>query len=931
MSGEGRGRYSWRGWRGRDREWAAVAELLRAAETGRGGVLLVEGQSGMGKSRLLAEAADAAAGRGFALAQGAADEHSRLTPLRPLTSALGESGDTVPPGRLEPVDKRLWLVERLQDRLEQRAGRGPLLITLDDLHWADPTTLLALRALVPELSSYPLIWILSRTSGGDATEADWSYDALERGGARRILLDELDEQAVIEIVIDVVGAEPESGLMALAEGAAGNPFMLVELLDGLRDEGAVEITDGRARLISSHVPKRVQELIRERLDALPDRTRSLLQVAAVLGRSIFVDDLAGMLRESPGRLLPVVQEAEATGALVSAGETMTFRHDLIRQAILETMGTRACDALHGQAGEMLLKRGGSAIPAATHLMHYARPGDAHALTGLDRAAREVLASSPQIAADLAVRALDLTPRGDPDRFDRAVTAVYALAAAARAPDAADLARAAMREAALPDQRARLRYELAHAFLLSGRPEETVAEVDQAAAEPDLSAQVRDFGEDMLFRGLFAGRDYTRGRERARTFLNDPRHHGRPAVIGARMRLAQSCLAEGSAADAIEHLNEAVRLAADGPIRAQHTHPRLFLAGLLNDLRRFDEAERNLRTATDEIAALGHTAFAASPSFFRARLRLAEGRLDDAAVEAQAGLDMAEELGMYGFVLLGISVLAIDAIRRDDLAAASGFAERYESHHRSENGVTFGQARTDLAMALVAEATKSPAKAIDMVHGAYADASERNWLLMAEPNAAPWLTRLALVTADRTGAEVIAATAERLARGNPGFPTLAASAAQAHGILHGDPESLSRAVAAHVGPWSRASAAEDLGSVLAHSGATSDAIRSLDEAREGYRWIGASRDAARVRVRLRKLGVRRRLPTKPERPVVGWDSLTDTERDIVALVAQGLTNSQVAARMYVSPHTVKFHLRRVFRKLGIGSRVELARVAAERRV
>jgi DNA-binding CsgD family transcriptional regulator len=106
------------------------------------------------------------------------------------------------------------------------------------------------------------------------------------------------------------------------------------------------------------------------------------------------------------------------------------------------------------------------------------------------------------------------------------------------------------------------------------------------------------------------------------------------------------------------------------------------------------------------------------------------------------------------------------------------------------------------------------------------------------------------------------------------------------------------------------------------------VDDLDEALRSYHQIGAQRDEARVRARLRAFGVRRRFWNQTERPVTGWASLTDTEREVAALVAQGRTNPQVAEQMFISPHTVKFHLRQVFRKLGIGSRVELARSAAE---
>ena len=107
------------------------------------------------------------------------------------------------------------------------------------------------------------------------------------------------------------------------------------------------------------------------------------------------------------------------------------------------------------------------------------------------------------------------------------------------------------------------------------------------------------------------------------------------------------------------------------------------------------------------------------------------------------------------------------------------------------------------------------------------------------------------------------------------------------------------------------------------------MRSLDSALAGYERAGAVRDAARVRRRLRKLGVRRRHFTYADRPGSGWASLTDTERAVSDLVAQGLTNQKIANQMFLSVHTVAFHLRQVFRKLDISSRVDLARVLTER--
>ncbi|MGI8334551.1 helix-turn-helix transcriptional regulator [Actinomadura scrupuli] len=937
-AGDDPGGSSRRGWRGRSREWQAVAGLLRAAEGGRGGVLLVEGPSGMGKSRLLREAIDAAAERGFVLARGTADEPSRLRPLEPLMSALGESPQSLREAgagvHSEAIDVRLWLVEQLQARLEERVGRGPVLITLDDLHWAGPTTLLALRSLIPELASYPLVWILSRTlTGVSEPGMDRLYDVLEHDGATRIGLDALDSGAMAEVVADVLGAAPDPALLALAAEAGGNPYLLVELFEGLQDEGGVAVADGRARLISRQVPLRIQAIVRGRLSRLSAHTRHLLQVAAVLGRSFSVDDLAEMLGRSTGELLPALEEAEAAAVVIPAGDLLTFRHHLLWRAVTETISEPIRLALHRQAGAMLLNRGGSAIPAAAHLMRYVRQGDSHALAGLDRAVGEVLASSPQTAADLAVRALELTLPADPGRFDRTVTAVYALTAGGRLSEASELARTVLDQTTEPGQAARLRYELSYVLMLAGHPAEAVAEAEKVLTEHDLPDELRDLAEHVVFRGLFVGFDYARGRERAEEVLTGGAGRSHSAVVGAHTLLTHIAWTEGRAADAIGHTREAARIANAGPIRVQHSHPRLDLAALLTNLRRLDEAETVLRAADDEITTLGHTAHAANPSLFRARLRLAADRLEDAAAEAEAGLAMADDLGVRAYVLLGISVLAIVAVRRGDLDTAARHVEHYEAQHQAGQGVMYGNVWGNWAMAMVAEAGGGAQRARETFGTPYTDARKRRWLLMVEADAAAWLTRVALAAGDRSGAETVTATAEHLARGNPDFPTLAASAAHAHGILRDDATALARAAASYLGAWSRASAAEDLGVLLARTAGDGGsgheaAVRSLEQALDGYQRTGALRDAARIRARLRELGVRRRHWTSAERPDSGWASLTDTERKVTALVARGLTNPQIATQMFISSHTVKFHLRQVFRKLGIGSRVELARLATE---
>ena len=181
------------------------------------------------------------------------------------------------------------------------------------------------------------------------------------------------------------------------------------------------------------------------------------------------------------------------------------------------------------------------------------------------------------------------------------------------------------------------------------------------------------------------------------------------------------------------------------------------------------------------------------------------------------------------------------------------------------------------------------------------------------------------------AAAAADSAATVAAAYPEFRAYSPAAAHALGLVHRDPASLAGAATEHADPWARASAAEDLGVMHERGGDRDQAIDCLTSAHAEYGQVGASRDAARVRRRLRQLGIRRRhWSTSPgTRPVVGWHSLTGTEQAVACLVAEGLNNNQVAARMYISTHTVAHHLRQAFCKLSITSRVELARIVIEK--
>jgi DNA-binding CsgD family transcriptional regulator len=199
---------------------------------------------------------------------------------------------------------------------------------------------------------------------------------------------------------------------------------------------------------------------------------------------------------------------------------------------------------------------------------------------------------------------------------------------------------------------------------------------------------------------------------------------------------------------------------------------------------------------------------------------------------------------------------------------------------------------------------------------------------ADAKAAVLLVRGALARGDQAKATQLAESTQRLARSRPSDSAVGTAALHVRGLLERDPALLDEVAGRYQIPLARAGAVEDAGLAYAGRDRHDDALARLRQAYDLYERLDVGPGMARVRAELRTAGVRLHHWRRVARPAYGWDSLTDTERRIAELVSSGLSNRQVASQVFLSAHTVAFHLRHIFWKLGVTSRVELARLAAQ---
>jgi DNA-binding CsgD family transcriptional regulator len=920
--------------RGRERELAVIRRRLSQVRAGTGCVIVVEGSAGLGKTRLLDECVSVAQELSFRVGRGVADP-GRVIELGALFDALFEGEPPLADRRtLNDVHASseflFWLLQDVQSLIEEAALKDPVLICLDDVHWGGTSLSFAMRHLPQRLSSLPVAWITAFRPDQGLHQVQLAKIELIESGAELIRLGPLDRHAVAQVATDVLGAEPDEELLQKAERVQGNPFLLVEFFRGLQDDLLVSLDSGRATLVEDRLPHRVSDSMRRRLARMSPASERAATFASGLGRRFSLHDLAAMTGAPITELITSVNELVQAEILADDGGQLAFRHDILREAVRGSLLSSVRRAVDRRAAEVLLARGALPVEVANQLVASAEPGDDVAIETALKAARALGASDPAAAAELAARALELTPPSHALRGPLVAQRVVSLFAAGLAEEGRQFADSALRQALPPEEEARVRASVASMFDLS--PEVRAENARAGLALPSLPTDLHAELWAALYHSLSVAGRQVEALE-VEPSAREAAYASTSEVCRFMFELPESGLAYQllDFGRALEILLTAERRELGGQGDAQGRLAHMLRSWILAASDRYEDALHAIDAGV--IAAQRDRQNWALRVFetTRGRQMLQMGKFAEAAIALEGRFSRAEAQHIAG-ALHAPSVVSLGALKihTADESGALEAAEIAKIMLQARAPGVRHHAMWYLAFLALSQGDPMQAHAWLCSYGY----EERLSMYPLYPHEVAYdaeRVRIASAVGDEELAEHGISIAQRRASLNPDVRSCAAAALHARGIWSESAEDLGRAVSLYRGgprPLAHASALEDLGRVLAQQGDNASAIAALDEALTISARVGASWDAARVRSRLRRLGVRRRI-ARIDRPKTGWEALTEAESLVANLAAHGGTNREIADKLFISTHTVNTHLRHVFEKLGVNSRVHLTRLVAGR--
>jgi DNA-binding CsgD family transcriptional regulator/tetratricopeptide (TPR) repeat protein len=931
---------------GRDSELALLAGLMKEVARGRGGSVLIEGESGIGKSALVRVAVAEAPKAGCEVFWGAGDELGQALPLLPFLDGLLVREPSANPRRNTIVrllrgevtadrgtDVPAALAEQLLALVAEQCAVRPTILVIDDLQWADQASIALWGRLARSAEQVPLLLVgLMRP----APQRD-DLLALRRvvGDAARLPLSGLTEAAVADLIGALAGGQPDGDLLRLADGAAGNPLYVTEMVAALARSCSVTITEaGAAKLASGSAPRSLSAAIADRLGFVTGPVREVLRAAALLGVGFAVPDLAIVLGRSVADLIPAVDEACAVGVLAESGNGLGFRHPLIRAALYDEMPAPVRAAWHRDAGRALAEAGVPADRVARQMLRAvggpggaAEPMDEWMLTWLGDTADLLVGQAPGVAAGLLTQAV-ASATADPARHgwlaSRLADALYRIGDRAQAEQVADHA---LEQTCEPDLLVDLHWTLAQCRMLAGESAESLATLDRALASPGISA-----------------------RHRARLLVLAARTHSYLGEVEEAGQVATTALAvaseaadnwamgwalhvltlvtgvQGHMTDALPLFDRALTVTQSDPAL---TDLRLLLqinkAVALGNLDRYAEALTAAGQARDLADQVGPAIRLAQAHGALGQLLFETGRWDDALTEV--GI-VPENLKEPAAACIDLGIAAVISFHRGEtgtarrhLAAAFPHAERIG--HRLIGRLALARSLEHEQAGQLPEAL---AALTDVFDGQTEQLEEIEDLLADA-------VRLASQIGEASAAQALAGHAAALAAEST-IPHRQATMLYCRGLLDHDAPGL-LAAAEHYAdagrPLPRAKALEAAAEEFVRAGDRGQARTAFTRAVGVYTSLAAAADVARLQAAFRAHGIRRGPHAKHRQARSGWDSLTATEIRIAAFVEEGLSNPEIAAKLLLSRRTIATHVSHILKKLDVHSRTDIARESALRTI
>jgi DNA-binding CsgD family transcriptional regulator len=927
---------------GRGSELAHLADLIRDAAAGQGSAVLIEGEPGIGKSSLV-RAALAEAEVRCPVFWGAGDELGQALPLLPLLEALRVRELPDSPrhktivrllrGELAAdrgADVSAALAEQLLTLIAEQCAVQPAILVIDDLQWADQASVTLWARLARSVHQMPLL--LAGMMRPVPQREDLLALRRAAGDAARLQLPKLPDKAVAELVTALAGGEPGNDLLQLAGGAAGNPLYVTELVAALARGGRLTATaTGTIGLASGRSPESLPAAIADRLDFLSAPTREVLQAAALLGVDFAVSDLTIVLDRHIADLMPAIDEARAAGVLTDSAAGLSFRHPLIRAALYDAIPVSVRATWHRGTGRALAKAGAPADRVARQLLGaFAGPGQADPmddwiLSWLADTADVLVTQAPQVAADLLRYAVASCPAGS-DRYgllvSRLADSLYRVGDAAEAEQVASLALSAVTE---PDVLVDLHWTLAQCRLQAGKSAQSLDALHRALAAPGITARHRARLLVLAARLYSNLGEVEKAGDTARAALAAAEDAGDNWAMGWALHVLIIVTAmQGQHTDTLPLFDRALAVTQAEPAL---TDLRLLLqinkAITLGDLDRYEEAFAAAREARHLASLAGTVVRLTQAHGALGQLLFDTGQWTDALAEVQA---MDEALKEPGAACCDRSIAAVICFHRGDtdaarmhLTAAAPYAQRIGNRvvaplalARSLDREIAGDARSALAV-LTAGFAGNPEE-LDEIEELAADA-----------------VRLACETGNLGTAETLTGHAEALAVGSD-IPHRQANTLFCRGLLGHDPARLLQAAQRYsdgTRPLLAAKALEAAASEFIAAGDRGQARAAFMGAVDAYSSLGAAADVARLQAVFRTHGIRRGPQAKHRQARSGWASLTPTESKVAALVVEGMSNPEIAAKLLLSRRTVATHVSHILRKLGVNSRIDIAREAAMR--